>query len=59
MLTGTIIRLPNGTYRVRISKHGPQTDGDVKIVEVLQQKDNETEEKFKERCIRFVQEECP
>ncbi len=59
MLTGTIVKLPNGTYKVRISTRGPQTGGDIEVIEILQQKDGESEEDFKKRCLRFVHEECP
>lgn len=59
MQTATIIRIPPGRYEIRMDPKGAQAGGDVTVIEVLQQKDGESLEEFKERCVRFVREECP
>lgn len=54
--TATIVKDKNDVYHVRISKDGPQDGGDVELIEVLNQRDNETLEEFKERALSFVRE---
>jgi hypothetical protein len=56
MRTATIVKdRQNGMIHIRIGKE-PQTGGTVDLIEVLQQRDDESLEEFKERCIRFVKE---
>ena len=57
MLTATIVKdKTNGCIHIRIDKNGPQTGGDVEIIEVLQQKDDETDEELKLRALAYVHE---
>lgn len=57
MRSATIIKeKKSGTIHIRIDKNDPQTGGEIDVVEVLHQKNGESLEDFKERCIRFVKE---
>ena len=58
MRSATIVREKKDPSRIyiRIDKGAPQTGGDIEVIEVLQQKDGESLEDFKERCVRFVKE---
>ena len=57
MRSATIVReKKGGMIHIRIDKNAPQTGGDVEVLEVLHQKDGESLEAFKERCVRFVKE---
>lgn len=53
-LTATIVKDAKQCIHVRISRDGPQTGGDVKVIEILQSKDEETAEEFKLRALAYV-----
>ena len=57
MYTATIVKDKQGVYHVRISSKGPQTGGDVKVIDVLQSRSGESQEQLKERALKYVQEE--
>jgi hypothetical protein len=57
MHSATIVKDDKGHFHIRISKDGPQTGGKVKLIEILHQKDGESLDAFKERAVKFVQEE--
>lgn len=52
--TATIVRSKkDGVIHIRVSSKGPQTGGDVELIEILQ---GEDEEELKERAVRYAQE---
>jgi len=51
--TATIVKDKSGTYHVRISKKGPQTGGDVELIELLY---GDNEQELKERAVKFINE---
>ena len=55
MYTATIVKDKKGVYHIRISTSGPQTGGDVEIVEILSDND---EDKLKEKAVKYVREEA-
>lgn len=57
MHNATIVKDKNGQYHIRIHPDAPQTGGNVKVIEVLQQKDGESLDQLKERALKFVQKE--
>ncbi len=59
MNTATIVKDKKGVYHIRISKQQPQIGGDVEVIEVLNQRDDESIDDFQERAIRFVKECLP
>lgn len=59
MLTATIVRDKDGVYHIRISKKGPDTAGDVTVIDILLQKDGENYDAFKFRCQEYVRDHKP
>ena len=52
MYSATIVKDKQGVYHIRISSKGPQTGGDVEIIEILQDAD---QEKLKKKSVDYVQ----
>jgi hypothetical protein len=53
MYTATIVKDKQGVYHIRISSKGPQTGGDVKVIEILYDSD---QEKLKTKAVKYVKE---
>ncbi len=51
--SATIVKDGNGVYHIRISRKGPQTGGDVKVIDVLYGND---EEKLKDKAVEYVRQ---
>jgi len=54
MYTATIVKDKKGVFHIRISTAGPQTGGDVEVIEILSDAD---EEKLKKKAVKYVREE--
>jgi len=54
--SATIVRDKNGVYQIRISNKGPQTGGDVEVIDILYA---DTEAEIKSKAIKFVEEYEP
>lgn len=59
MYTATIVRDTAGTYHIRIGKKGPDTSGDVEVIDTLHQRDDENYDAFKFRCQEYVRDLQP
>lgn len=53
MYTATIVKDKQGVYHIRISSKGPQTGGDVEVIEILYDSD---QERLKEKSVKYVKE---
>lgn len=54
MYTATIVKDKQGVFHIRISTKGPQTGGDVEVVEILSGSD---QKKLEEKAVKYVREE--
>ncbi len=54
MYTATIVKDKQGVYHIRISSKGPQTGGDVEVIEILSDTD---QERLKQKAVTYVQQE--
>ncbi len=51
--SATIVKDKNGTYHIRVSSKGPQTGGDVEVLEILYDND---EQKLKDKAVEYVRQ---
>jgi len=54
MYTATIVKDKQGVFHIRISSKGPDTGGDVEVIEILSDTD---QKKLKDKAIKYVQQE--
>ncbi len=54
MYTATIVKDKQGVYHIRVSSRGPQTGGDVEVIEILSDTD---QERLKKKAVKYVKEE--
>ena len=54
MYTATIVKDKKGVFHIRVSSKGPDTGGDVEVIEILSDPD---QKKLKEKAVKYVQEE--
>ncbi len=56
--SAVIYKKKDGTYAIDIHLGDPKPPEDVEVIDIMQRKDSESFCDFRERCVRFVKEEC-